>query len=253
MMEDAAAENLILGSMVTPTSGQSLSYTSSVDPATNDYTFSTTAGQSLNGNLVSVTGSGTETPSSAGFPSGASSLLTPCSTYTCYYWTTTDSFIVDTGSTPGTPVPSTDYEVAYYDPVKMLWYIASVFYWDDMDLEIYVVTNKAVTLDADYGYFTDGLGNMIPGTAFYSASVYNRDTEDWDIELWPEYPYPGRPSPSEPGPEYLTGVSTPGDTGDHFTATFVPEPSTWAMMLLGFAGLGYLGYRSRKWSAALAA
>ena len=29
-------------------------------------------------------------------------------------------------------------------------------------------------------------------------------------------------------------------TGD---ATLVPEPSTWAMMLLGFAGLGYAGYR----------
>jgi len=26
-------------------------------------------------------------------------------------------------------------------------------------------------------------------------------------------------------------------------ATLVPEPSTWAMMLLGFAGLGVLGYR----------
>jgi hypothetical protein len=26
----------------------------------------------------------------------------------------------------------------------------------------------------------------------------------------------------------------------------VPEPSTWAMMVLGFAGLGFAGYRSRK-------
>ena len=26
----------------------------------------------------------------------------------------------------------------------------------------------------------------------------------------------------------------------------VPEPSTWAMMLIGFAGLGYAGYRSRR-------
>jgi hypothetical protein len=25
--------------------------------------------------------------------------------------------------------------------------------------------------------------------------------------------------------------------------TGVPEPSTWAMMLIGFAGLGYAGYR----------
>jgi hypothetical protein len=32
----------------------------------------------------------------------------------------------------------------------------------------------------------------------------------------------------------------------------VPEPSTWAMMMLGFAGLGFAGYRkSRK--AAIAA
>ena len=74
-----------------------------------------------------------------------------------------------------------------------------------------------------------------------------------DIEIWPEYPYPGRPSPSEPGHMYVSGVSTPGDTDDYFTATFVPEPSTWAMMLLGFAGLGYLGYRSRKRPAAIAA
>lgn len=26
----------------------------------------------------------------------------------------------------------------------------------------------------------------------------------------------------------------------------VPEPSTWAMMLIGFAGLGYAGYRKRR-------
>ena len=33
----------------------------------------------------------------------------------------------------------------------------------------------------------------------------------------------------------------------------VPEASTWAMMLIGFAGLGYAGYRSSRKSAALAA
>jgi hypothetical protein len=30
----------------------------------------------------------------------------------------------------------------------------------------------------------------------------------------------------------------------------VPEPSTWAMLGLGFAGLGFLGYRSREAAAA---
>jgi hypothetical protein len=29
-------------------------------------------------------------------------------------------------------------------------------------------------------------------------------------------------------------------------APAVPEPSTWAMMILGFAGLGFMGYRRRK-------
>jgi hypothetical protein len=33
----------------------------------------------------------------------------------------------------------------------------------------------------------------------------------------------------------------------------VPEPSTWAMMLVGFAGLGYAGYRVSRKSGAIAA
>jgi hypothetical protein len=39
----------------------------------------------------------------------------------------------------------------------------------------------------------------------------------------------------------------------HFTAATVPEPSTWAMLLLGFAGLGFAGYRAQRKTAALAA
>ena len=34
--------------------------------------------------------------------------------------------------------------------------------------------------------------------------------------------------------------------------TAVPEPSTWAMMLLGFAGLGYAGFRTRKKAISIA-
>jgi hypothetical protein len=48
-------------------------------------------------------------------------------------------------------------------------------------------------------------------------------------------------------------VSQPGDAilqgpagSQSFAAAAVPEPSTWAMMLLGFAGLGYAGYRRAR-------
>ncbi len=37
-----------------------------------------------------------------------------------------------------------------------------------------------------------------------------------------------------------------------WTLTGAPEPSTWAMMALGFAGLGFMGMRSRKASASAA-
>jgi hypothetical protein len=42
--------------------------------------------------------------------------------------------------------------------------------------------------------------------------------------------------------------------GDATVTPAVPEPSTWAMMILGFAGIGFVGYhRSRRGSSTLAA
>ena len=47
----------------------------------------------------------------------------------------------------------------------------------------------------------------------------------------------------------LSGLNSPH--GMEFLAA--PEPSTWAMMLLGFAGLGFMGYRASAKRQALAA
>jgi hypothetical protein len=40
-------------------------------------------------------------------------------------------------------------------------------------------------------------------------------------------------------------------SADVGTVPTIPEPSTWAMMLLGFAGLGFVGFRSSKTKLAL--
>jgi hypothetical protein len=37
------------------------------------------------------------------------------------------------------------------------------------------------------------------------------------------------------------------------TVSAVPEPSTWAMMLLGFAGIGFMTYRRKSTPALMAA
>ncbi len=54
---------------------------------------------------------------------------------------------------------------------------------------------------------------------------------------------------------FVTQVTFTGDgefTGTMTAITAVPEPSTWAMIILGFAGIGFLAYRRRNQRAVLA-
>ncbi|MEH2627055.1 hypothetical protein V1292_005110 [Bradyrhizobium sp. AZCC 1719] len=52
---------------------------------------------------------------------------------------------------------------------------------------------------------------------------------------------------SESGPS-----NQQGNLLDEVVLTAVPEPSTWAMMILGFAGVGYMTYRRKRQATALA-
>ncbi len=68
-------------------------------------------------------------------------------------------------------------------------------------------------------------------------------------------------SGDESAPAFLTGVYDGLNLGTGAAAIVtissgaspVPEISTWAMMLLGFAGLAFAGYRASRRGAALAA
>jgi unsaturated chondroitin disaccharide hydrolase len=46
---------------------------------------------------------------------------------------------------------------------------------------------------------------------------------------------------------------SPAASDPLYSSSAVPEPSTWAMMLVGFAGLGFAGYRTSRKTAAFAA
>jgi hypothetical protein len=48
-----------------------------------------------------------------------------------------------------------------------------------------------------------------------------------------------------------SGTARAGISADDFFVA-VPEPSTWAMMLLGFAGLGFAGYRKSRPTVSIA-
>jgi hypothetical protein len=50
-------------------------------------------------------------------------------------------------------------------------------------------------------------------------------------------------------------VSGANDIGflDNYSVSAVPEPSTWAMLLLGFAGIGFMAYRRKAKPTLMAA
>ena len=66
------------------------------------------------------------------------------------------------------------------------------------------------------------------------------------VNLWSNGNTPG-------GLAYGIGVTDGTDVLDYVTVAAVPEPSSWALMLLGFAGVGFMAYRRRKSKPALMA
>jgi hypothetical protein len=101
----------------------------------------------------------------------------------------------------------------------------------------------------NYGGYFDNYGVMF--------TLSNGDVVDLYSNGW--IAGPGNPTP--PSTNYygvVVGYTDPinGFTADYTSADGLvfaaPEPSTWAMMVLGFAGLGFAGYRASRKAAAIA-
>jgi hypothetical protein len=68
--------------------------------------------------------------------------------------------------------------------------------------------------------------------------------------------FAGSPAGTFVGFEDIASSHTDFDYNDNtfvFNVSAVPEPSTWAMMILGFFGIGFMAYRKRKNGLVLAA
>ncbi len=115
----------------------------------------------------------------------------------------------------------------------------------------YLLRSEAAGSDATYGSPSrPNKYSAIPPTAGETFTVgVNGDAQATYEYIPPQSPGPGL-APSS-GRYYGLGVfytpTAPADTlavSDHSSAA--PEPSTWAMMLIGFAGLGFARYR--RWA-----
>ncbi len=86
---------------------------------------------------------------------------------------------------------------------------------------------------------TQSQTGLLPGAAY--LALYNGWDNDGSFEI-----------KHVAGSDTLSGKYSLGAPSLHAVGA-VPEPSTWAMMILGFCGLGFLAYRKRSQASSLPA
>jgi hypothetical protein len=116
------------------------------------------------------------------------------------------------------------------------------------------VATYADEIMAQFGY----ISNVLPTNPFVPVASFDQ-------------PFSGGPSDNQNtviGPQTFTGSVIIDNSGDFLFEAFaqakssatdqainagVPEPSTWAMMILGFFGIGFMAYRRKSKPALMVA
>jgi hypothetical protein len=105
------------------------------------------------------------------------------------------------------------------------------------------ITSTSTFEGADNLLFTNGFAFVsTEGISFETAAGQSFNIFSFDGQMTPPT---GNAYGEFASPSGFAGVGT-------FTLTAVPESSTWAMMVIGFAGLGIAGYRASQRRAAAA-
>ncbi len=122
----------------------------------------------------------------------------------------------------------------------------------------------STTLSYDNTYYPGGSWSVCTDYPFFGGvldvygvafTIANGDA----VDLWSNGVLPGATS-SDYGLTFATPIATLAAVNPEYTVSAeqyiaggvtvaAPEPSTWAMMLLGFAGLGFAGYRKARKTA----
>jgi hypothetical protein len=106
------------------------------------------------------------------------------------------------------------------------------------------VTSDGFTIAKDYTFFTNTLYNVRLQVGL-SDSINGTGTDSLFAFLDPSFTIDG------PNSGAYSIFFSEGFGGGSVAA--VPEPSTWAMLIIGFAGIGFMAYRRRSKPALMAA
>jgi hypothetical protein len=213
MMEDQAANNLIIQALFGSAPGASLTYQSTVSSDGMSFSDETAPRSTYLGGSISdsIDGAfdghldvGTWTTKATGTRDGA------------VMWTVKDMHTVRHLPTqPGFSIESS-YDYFDEDGNKI------------GDLHTSAVLDKDETMDFGSGFFTDKNGKLILDT-FYTTKSRLQPNGEWIYEGLPQSP----PFALMPNGVLSIGFSPPDGGDGTFTAFFVPEPSSWGLLALG--------------------
>lgn len=140
------------------------------------------------------------------------------------------------------PATSVDVGLGSFSLTNSSVFNAYLFNGDDFKLQVNFTTPVATTnVVADVTGFITVLGGLAyidfnPQTVSYSGGSFVLSVHDVLL-----------------GTTVLRRRDTENLTATITMSPAIPEPSTWAMMMLGFAGLGYLAYRRKPKPAVITA